>query len=108
MSKIRALDTRQQCREKLPVFFGSRDNYLHGVREVIANACDEISNNFETGQVTVTLDTDNTTITIKDSGRGMPIEEVSKFLGHEKVETTMIYCTVKDELIEMNYRKIMI
>lgn len=77
MSKIRALDTRQQCREKLPVFFGSRDNYLHGVREVIANACDEISNNFETGQVTVTLDTDNTTITIKDSGRGMPIEEVT-------------------------------
>ena len=40
--------------------------------------------------------------------KGMPIEEVSKFLGHEKVETTMIYCTVKDELIEMNYRKIMI
>ena len=24
--KIKVLDTRQQCREKLPIFFGSRDN----------------------------------------------------------------------------------
>ena len=26
--------------------------------------------------------------------RGMPIEQVKEFLGHEKLDTTMIYCTV--------------
>ena len=29
--------------------------------------------------------------------RGMPIEQVKEFLGHEKLDTTMIYCTVKEE-----------
>ena len=76
MSKdtIKKLDTRQQCREKLPIFFGSRDNYTHGVKEVIANAIDEISNNFENGDIYVTLHDDNKTISIKDTGRGIPIE----------------------------------
>lgn len=27
--------------------------------------------------------------------RGMPIEQVKEFLGHEKLDTTLIYCTVK-------------
>ena len=77
MSEIRELTTKEQCREKLPVFYGSRDNYKHGFREVLANACDEISNNFDSGQVIVTLHEDNETITVEDSGRGMPIEEVT-------------------------------
>ena len=75
MSEIRQLTVREQCRDRLPVFYGSRDNYLHGFREVIANACDEISNNFDDGQVIVTLHEDNKTITVEDSGRGMPIEK---------------------------------
>ena len=76
MSKdtIKMLDTRQQCREKLPIFFGSRDNYTHGVKEVVANAIDEISNNFESGDIYVCLDTDNKLISIKDTGRGIPID----------------------------------
>ena len=77
MSKdtIKKLDTRQQCREKLPIFFGSRDNYTHGVKEVIANAIDQISNNLENGDIYVTLHDDNKTISIKDTGRGIPIDE---------------------------------
>lgn len=76
MSKdtIKQLDTRQQCREKLPIFFGSRDNYMHGVKEVIANAIDEISNNFDSGKVEVTLHDDLKTVTVKDTGRGIPID----------------------------------
>ena len=76
MSKdtIKTLDTRQQCREKLPIFFGSRDNYTHGVKEVVANAIDEISNNFENGDIYVTLHSDNKTISVKDTGRGIPID----------------------------------
>lgn len=70
---IRALDVREQCRMRLPVWFGSRDNYTHGVREILANASDEISNNFDEGTIVVTLEEDKETISIFDTGRGIPI-----------------------------------
>lgn len=70
---IRALDVREQCRMRLPVWFGSRDNYTHGVREILANASDEISNNFDEGTIVVTLEEDKKTISIFDTGRGIPI-----------------------------------
>lgn len=38
-------------------------------------------------------------------GRGMPIEQVKTFLGHEKLDTTMIYCTVKEESVHASHRK---
>ncbi|MGM8331749.1 toprim domain-containing protein [Clostridium perfringens] len=71
--KIKQLDTRDQCRLKLPIFYGSRDNYYHGFREVCANGIDEIVNNFENGVLEITLHNDLETITVKDSGRGVPI-----------------------------------
>ena len=37
--------------------------------------------------------------------RGMKIEEVKEFLGHEKLDTTMIYCTVMEESVKMSHRK---
>ena len=37
--------------------------------------------------------------------RGMPIEQVKEFLGHEKLDTTMIYCTVKEESVHASHRK---
>ncbi len=37
--------------------------------------------------------------------RGMPIEQVKEFLGHEKLDTTMIYCTVKQENVQASHRK---
>lgn len=37
--------------------------------------------------------------------RDMPIEQVKKFLGHEKIDTTLIYCTVKEENVRMSHRK---
>lgn len=67
------LTTREICREKLSVFYGSRDNYTHGFREVCNNGIDEISENFEEGIIEIIMDTDNKTITVKDSGRGMPL-----------------------------------
>lgn len=75
MSKdtIKTLDTRQQCREKLPIFFGSNDNFLHGLRECLANSTDEINENFDIGEILIKLHDDNETISIKDTGRGMPI-----------------------------------
>lgn len=37
--------------------------------------------------------------------RGMPIEQVKTFLGHEKLDTTLIYCTVQDENVKSSHRK---
>lgn len=38
-------------------------------------------------------------------GRGMPIEQVKEFLGHEKLDTTMIYCTVKEDSVRVSHKK---
>lgn len=37
--------------------------------------------------------------------RGMPIEQVSKLLGHVKLDTTQIYCTVDQESVRMSHRR---
>ena len=37
--------------------------------------------------------------------RGMPIEQVRDFLGHEKLDTTLIYCTVRAEEVKASHRK---
>ena len=73
--KIKKLDTRAQSRDKIAVWFGSRENYHHPIKEVIANASDEIINNFKDGEITILLHDDNQTITISDSGRGIPLQE---------------------------------
>jgi DNA gyrase subunit B len=72
--KIRVLSDREQSREKLPIFYGSRENYLHGLKEVIGNGIDEINNNFSKGIITVTLLDDMRTISVSDTGRGIPID----------------------------------
>lgn len=74
IDKMKSLNHREQAREKLPVFYGSRDNYLHGLREVINNGVDEILNNFTNGVVEVSLHDDLRTISVKDTGRGIAIQ----------------------------------
>ena len=37
--------------------------------------------------------------------RGMPVEQVKEYLGHEKLDTTMIYCTVKEQNVRESFRK---
>ena len=39
--------------------------------------------------------------------KGMSIEEVSKILGHAKLDTTMIYCNVDNEITKNEYMRIM-
>lgn len=38
---------------------------------------------------------------------GMPIEQVKEFLGHSKLDTTMIYCTVSQENVRFSHKKFM-
>ena len=37
--------------------------------------------------------------------RGMPIEQVSKMLGHESVETTQIYLDLTEDELEQAHKK---
>ena len=37
--------------------------------------------------------------------RGMKIEEVKEFLGHERLDTTMIYCTISQESVKSSHNK---
>lgn len=39
--------------------------------------------------------------------KGMPLEEVSELLGHTKLDTTMIYCTVSRENVKHSHQKYM-
>lgn len=72
--KGRSLSDRDTAREKMSVFFETTDNYYHPFREVcINNTIDEISNNFDKGNIYITLHDDNRTLTVFDEGRGMPI-----------------------------------
>ena len=71
--EIEKLDDRVKARSKISIWFGSADNYTHGIKEVVANSTDEIINNFDSGTVDVILHDDNKTIEIIDSGRGIPM-----------------------------------
>lgn len=72
--KGRSLSDRDTAREKMSVFFETTDNYYHPFREVcINNPIDEISNNFDSGNIYITLHDDKRTLTVFDEGRGMPI-----------------------------------
>lgn len=73
-NSIKRLSDREQARQKLPIFFGSRDNYVHPIKEAIANAVDELKNNDQKDpKIIVTLSDDQQTISVKDNGRGIPI-----------------------------------
>ena len=39
--------------------------------------------------------------------KGMPLEEVRELLGHTKLDTTMIYCTVSRENVKHSHQKFM-
>ena len=39
--------------------------------------------------------------------KGMTIEEVSQILGHEKLDTTMVYCNINQDAVKNQYMRIM-
>lgn len=87
---IRSLSTREQCRTKLPVWFGSRENHFHAVLETLANATDEITNNYDDGEIEVWLSNDCKKISIFDTGRGIPINGETN--GKQNYE--LLFCTL--------------
>ena len=78
MDEIKKLTDRDQARQKLPIFFGSRDNFYHPIKEMIANAADELSSHEQSNPSIVVKLMDgtngkNTRIMVSDNGRGIPI-----------------------------------
>lgn len=99
--KIRALDDREKSREKLPIFYGSRSNKNHGFREVaINNTIDEISNNYDNGIIDIILHDDCKTITVRDTGRGMPIAGVSNGVSNWELFFTILFASGKYDITE--------
>lgn len=72
---IYALTDREQARDKISIFYGSNDNFMHGLKEVIANSIDEINSNFDEGVIDIKLSQDKMILDIEDTGRGMPVGE---------------------------------
>lgn len=72
---IKKLSEREKCRSKVAVWFGSKSNFMHPVRETVANAFDEVYNNRKNGHIKVVLEEDSRTITVTDNGRGVPIHK---------------------------------
>jgi site-specific recombinase XerD len=40
--------------------------------------------------------------------KGMPIEQVRILMGHTKIDTTLIYAQTDQEIVKVNYKKIML
>lgn len=85
--EIIELSTRGQARD-VSVWFGTRENFMHPLKEMIANSIDEISNNFDSGRIMIDLSDDCKKIKIRDSGRGIPIEGVTN--GKENYKSLLL------------------
>ena len=60
--EAKILTDREQARDLLPIFYGSKDNVLHGFKEILSNAIDEICNNFDNGDQLYIADNKTDTI----------------------------------------------
>ncbi len=101
--KLKILNEREKAREKLPTFYGSRSNYYHAFREVgLNNPIDEIENNFESGDLYITLHEDLKTLTIRDTGRGMPIDGVTDGVENWKIFFTILFASGKYDSSQKN------
>ena len=99
--KFRILDNRAQAREKLSIWYGSRDNYYHGVKEMIANAADELRNNpQENPEITVILASNNKNIIVKDNGRGIRIGDETDGIPNYKVAFEILFGGTKYDVTQ--------
>lgn len=101
--KLKILNEREKARDKLPTFYGSRSNYYHAFREVgLNNTIDEIENNFEEGSLYIELHDDLKTLTIRDTGRGMPIQKETNGIPNWQIFFTILFASGKYEANQTN------
>lgn len=100
--KIKSLSTREQCRLKLPIWYGSNSNYTHGLKEVVANSADEIINNYEDGVIYIKLEEDMETLEVIDTGRGIPINGETDGIPNYEVLFSTLFTGTKYDNTESN------
>lgn len=86
-----------------PLFINRRNQRFK--RRGIEGLLERISN--KSGVVNVHPHRFRRTLATNLLKKGMQIEEVSKILGHSKLDTTMIYCNIDTDVIRNNYSRIM-
>lgn len=79
------LSTKEQCRSKIHVWFGSKSNHIHNCIEAIINCNDEIVNNFQDGIITISLSDDCKTMSVEDTGRGMRLGDATNGIPNYKL-----------------------
>lgn len=100
MEKIKRLNDRDKAREKLSIWYGSRDNFTHGLKEMIANAADELRNN-EVKNPTVIIELkDNKEISVEDNGRGINIEQVTDGVPNYELLFETLFAGTKYDVTE--------
>ena len=102
MEDIKVLTDREKARNKISVWFGSADNYYHPIKEALANAIDEINNHFDKGEVIIKLWDDNQTITIEDTGRGIPISGETNGIKNYKLLFETLFAGTKYDITKQN------
>ena len=92
------LDTRKDDRQEL--FLGQKGKWTQsGVRYMLAQI------QKETGIEKVHPHKFRRTLATELARRGMPIQEIARVLGHEKIDTTMGYVVLNDADVKHDYRK---
>ena len=71
---IEFLDDIEHIRKRPGMYIGTTDTIYPLVREILDNAIDEVINGFGTN-IEISYDTKSHTVTVKDDGRGIPINE---------------------------------
>lgn len=98
--KIKKLDDRAKCREKLSIWYGSRDNYEHGVKELIANAADELRNNKQEHPTILVEVKNEDIVSVSDNGRGIPIEGDTDGVHNYKLLFEELFAGTKYDITE--------
>jgi len=84
--EILTLTDREKCRLRTPVFMGSFDCRMINLNEILMNARDEVNTNFDKGEIHIRLHDDMKKITIRDTGRGIPIKGIDTPSGIKRSE----------------------
>lgn len=81
------------------LFVGKRGRLTkEGIETIIKNIGDSVGIKAHPHKFRRTIATDLLS-------KGMPVQEVQKMLGHESIDTTMIYCTVDANNVKSSHRK---
>lgn len=100
------MDKEHISREDLlgkPLFASSRAPYKRMTKRGIEKMLTALGN--EAGVQNVHPHRFRRTYASTMASRGCPLQDLKTLMGHSKIDTTMIYCDVKEENVSMSYRR---